>query len=115
MKIFIRSYQSPYIGNLSTDVMHIRDNKVTVAELKDMLYDKYKINQSQQRLTTKIVNKFIVTMTNEWPLSFFHIRENSKIYLEFIQVVDKVSSINSSLKKFKRKFSLMLSLSIINN
>jgi len=29
-------------------------------------------------------------MTNEWPLSFFYIRENSKIYLEFLQIVDKV-------------------------
>ncbi len=29
-------------------------------------------------------------MTNEWPLSFFYIREHSKIYLEFIQYVDKV-------------------------
>jgi ankyrin repeat protein len=29
-------------------------------------------------------------MTNEWPLTFFYIRENSKIYLEFIQVIDKV-------------------------
>ncbi len=62
MKIFIRSYQSPCVGNLSTDVMHIRDNKVTVSDLKDMLYDKYKINQSQQRLTTKIANKFIVNI-----------------------------------------------------
>lgn len=30
-------------------------------------------------------------MTNEWPLSFFYIRENSKIYLEFLQIVDKVN------------------------
>jgi len=29
-------------------------------------------------------------MTNEWQLTFFYIRENSKIYLEFLQIVDKV-------------------------
>jgi hypothetical protein len=60
MKIFIRSYQSPFIGNCSTDVMHVRDNKVTVSELKDMLYEKYRIHQSQQRLTTKIADTIIV-------------------------------------------------------
>jgi hypothetical protein len=32
-------------------------------------------------------------MTNEWPLSFFYIREHSKIYLEFIQYVDKVKKV----------------------
>jgi hypothetical protein len=29
-------------------------------------------------------------MTNDWALSFFYIKENSKIYMEFIQVIDKV-------------------------
>jgi len=29
-------------------------------------------------------------MTNEWELSFFYIRDNSTIYLEFQQVIDKV-------------------------
>ncbi len=37
-------------------------------------------------------------MTNEWPLSFFYIRENSKIYLEFIQIVDKVNKILKFIK-----------------
>lgn len=41
-------------------------------------------------------------MTNEWQLSFFYIRENSKIYLEFIQLVDKVNlyQYNFFFKKF---------------
>jgi hypothetical protein len=60
MKIFIRAYQNPFIGNCSTDVMHIPDNKITVGQLKDMLYEKYRIHPSQQRLTMKIANTTIV-------------------------------------------------------
>ncbi len=60
MKIFIRAYQSPFIGNCSTDVLHIPNHKITVEKLKDILYEKYKIHPSLQRLTTKIANKFIV-------------------------------------------------------
>jgi hypothetical protein len=48
-------------------------------------------------------------MTNEWPLSFFYIRENSKIYLEFIQVVDKVCSyfLNLNFLKFHHHIKLI--------
>jgi len=31
-------------------------------------------------------------MTDEWTLSYFYIRENSTIYLEFLQVIDKVKN-----------------------
>lgn len=90
MKVFIRYYQSPFIGNCSTDAIHIESNEITVAQLKEIIFEKYRIVPAQQRLTTKVVESFLVMMTNEWPLSFFNIHEGSKIYLEFIQVVDKV-------------------------
>lgn len=115
MKIFIRAYQSPFIGNCSTDVLHINNNKITVEKLKEILFEKYKIPPSQQKLTTKIANRTIVsiifnkvTMTNEWELAFFYIRENSKIYIEVIQTVDKVNQTlildrrNSKESTFKR-------------
>ena len=60
MKIFIRSYQSPFIGNCSTDVLHIPSNKILVAELKDLLYERYRIHPSQQRLTVKIAGITLV-------------------------------------------------------
>lgn len=99
MKVYIRAYQNPYIGNCSTDAIHIPGNNIKVSELKEILFEKYRVNPSQQRLTTKIADTTIVniyfvikvTMTNEWPLSFFHIKENSKIYLEFIQIINKVN------------------------
>jgi hypothetical protein len=60
MKIFIRAYQNPYIGNCSTDALHIPNNRIKVAELKEILYSKYRIHPSQQRLTTKICENTIV-------------------------------------------------------
>ena len=54
MKIFILSYQSPFIGNCHADVMHIPNNHMTVSELKEMIFEKNRTHPSQQRLTTKI-------------------------------------------------------------
>ena len=56
MKIFIKCYQNNFIGNCSADVLHVPNNKLTVAELKDLLFEKYRIHPSQQRLTTKILS-----------------------------------------------------------
>lgn len=63
MKVFIRAYQSPFIGNCSTDIINIPNNKITVAQLKDILFEKYRIPASQQRLTTKIADLTIVKIS----------------------------------------------------
>ncbi len=60
MKIYILSYQNPFIGNCNADVMQIPNNKITVAELKEHIYDKNRIHPSQQRLTTKIAGMTFV-------------------------------------------------------
>jgi len=60
MKIFILYYQNPFIGNCSTDTIEIPNNKILVSELKNLIYEKYRIHQSQQRLTTKIADITLV-------------------------------------------------------
>jgi len=60
MKIFIRLYQSQSIGICKADIIHIPNNKITVAQLKEILFEKYRIDPSQQRLTVKIANTTIV-------------------------------------------------------
>jgi hypothetical protein len=99
MNIIIRVYQnhSNQFGNLSTDVVYIKSSTILVSELKQILYRKYHINPSNQRLTYKISNEFLVMLTNEYPLSFFHIQENSHVYLEIIEEVNKQSEINIKL------------------
>ena len=97
MKIYIRAYQSPMIGNYSTDQITIPSNNILVSDLKQILYEKYRIDKSQQLLTYKIADQMIVTLANEWPLSFFYIRQNSIIYLEFIQVISKSEEISKKM------------------
>ena len=60
MKIFIRLYQSQSIGICKSDSIHIPNNKIAVETLKKILFEKFRINPSQQRLTVKIADKAIV-------------------------------------------------------
>lgn len=60
MKIYILSYQNPFIGNCYSDVMHIPNNKITVTDLKELIYEKNRFQPSQQRLTTKIADTTFV-------------------------------------------------------
>ena len=84
MKIVLRIYKEIRIGNLSTMILDIPNNTITVKELKDKIYKKYKIKPSQQRLTYRICHKKLVTLTDNFPLSFFYIKEYSMIFLEII-------------------------------
>lgn len=47
-------------------------------------------------------------MTNEWQLSYFYIRENSTIYLEFLQVIDKVKINKKLIRKILRKIEIII-------
>ena len=75
MKIFIRQYLFPTFGNLSTDQIEIPSNKITTSSLKHILFEKYQIPISEQKLTVKMANVSLVTMTDEWPLFFFFIKQ----------------------------------------
>ena len=61
MKIFILSYQSS-LGNCHADVMHIPNNKISVSDLKELIYEKNRIIPSQQRLSTKIADLTFVNI-----------------------------------------------------
>lgn len=111
MKICVRLYTSQNYGNCCTDDIQITNNLITVEKLKTLLFQKYQINPSQQKLTVKIAQK-LVTMTNEWPLSFFYIKENSTIYVDYIQKISKTDEIklkknNKSTTKYMNQLSLM--------
>ena len=111
MKIFIGQYLNPHFGNCSTEQIEIPSNKITVSALKQILYEKYQIPPSDQKLTVKTANLYLITMTDEWPLSFFYIRTNSKIYLEKIKPYNKAEEIISSTKsKYLKSLGLYNSL-----
>ena len=108
MKIFIRQYLFPTFGNLSTDQIEIPSNKITTSSLKHILFEKYQIPISEQKLTVKMANVSLVTMTDEWPLFFFFIKHNSQIFLERIKPYNKAEEIMSLTKsKYLKSLGLI--------
>ena len=57
MRIILRVYKEIRMGNLSTMVIDIPHNKITVSELKEKIYKKYKIKPSEQKLTYRLCHK----------------------------------------------------------
>ena len=116
MKIFIRQYLFPTFGNLSTDQIEIPSNKITTSSLKHILFEKYQIPISEQKLTVKMANVSLVTMTDEWPLSFFFIKHNSQIFLERIKPYNKAEEIMSLTKsKYLKSLGLINAPNSFNN
>ena len=116
MKIFIRQYLFPTFGNLSTDQIEIPSNKITTSSLKHILFEKYQIPISEQKLTVKMANVSLVTMTDEWPLSFFFIKHNSQIFLERIKLYNKAEEIMSLTKsKYLKSLGLINAPNSFNN
>lgn len=99
MKLYIRIFKDNYYGNCGFDVIIIPNNTITVYKLKQILYEKYGILHSNQRLSVKMGKKQFVIMTNEYPLNFFFIKEKSKIYVEFIQTQTKMEEISQKIIK----------------
>ena len=85
MKIIIHLYLNEYFTEISSSEIQIKSNEITVKELKKILSDTYQIKSSDQILTTKLPGRKIITLSDEFPLSFFYIRKNSEIYLDSIQ------------------------------
>ena len=115
MKIILRLYNEISFGNLSTMILDLQNNKITVKELKNKIYQKYKIKPNKQRLTYRICHKKLITLTDAYPLSFFYIRDNSMIFIEIISDNDeKQKKIKNSQLNNKKdlyiKFKYMNSL-----
>ena len=71
MKLFIQIFKDGNFGNCRFDVIIVPNNKISVLELKQILYSKYGIDKSNQRLTVKMCKRQFVIMSNEYPLNFF--------------------------------------------
>ena len=113
MKLYIQIFKDGNFGNYSFDVVVIPNNQISVYELKKILYGKYGVNQSNQRLTVKMCNKQFVIMPNEYPLNFFFIKERSIIYVEFIQVQSKMEEISQKIRRRDVKSKYLKSLGIL--
>ena len=113
MKLYIQIFKDGNFGNYSFDVVVIPNNQISVYELKKILYGKYGVNQSNQRLTVKMCNKQFVIMPNEYPLNFFFIKERSIIYVEFIKSQSKMEEISLKIRRRDVKSKYLKSLGIL--
>ena len=102
MKIILRLSNETRLGNLSKMVLDHVNNKITVKELKNRIYQKYKIKPNEQRLTYRICFKKLITLPDDYPLSFFYIKDNSMIFIEIISLNQKQVKPNSDSKNYKR-------------
>ena len=113
MKIILRLYNEIKFGNLSTMTLEIENNKITVNQLKNKIYQKYKIPQSQQRLTYRLCHKKLITLSDTYPLSFFYIKDYSMIFIEIISNKENkptktIESKNKNDNSIKFKYMNML-------
>ena len=113
MKLFIQIFKDGNFGNYRFDVIIVPNNQITVLELKQILYGKYGIDQSNQRLTVKMCNKQFVIMSNEFPLNFFFIKERSIIFVEFIYSKTKTEEVSEKIRRKDIKSKYLKSLGII--
>ena len=113
MKLYVQIFKDGNFGNCRFDVVSIPNNQITVYELKQILYGKYGVHHSNQRLTVKMCNKQFVIMSNEYPLNFFFIKEKSIIYVEFIKAQSKMEEISQKMKRRDIKSKYLKSLGIL--
>ena len=114
MKLFIRIFTANNFGNFRSDIITIPKNNIKVNQLKQIIYEKYGVNHSNQRLTVKMGNKQLVTMTNDYPLNFFFIKEKSIIFVEFIQTQTKMDEISQKISRRDIKSKYLKCLGILH-
>ena len=100
MKIIIHLYLNVNCTEISSSEIQIESNEITVKELKKTLSEIYLIKASEQILTIKLLGLKVITLSDEYPLSFFYIKNNSEIYLDSIHKYEnktptEISKMNS--------------------
>ena len=114
MRIYLKIFKDKNFGNYKIDYILISTDKITVNDLKQIIFQKYGIEKSSQRLLIKLNNYQFIIMNEEFPLYmdmsivwptneefplfFFKIEEKSIIYVDIFQKPNKDDDI---LKKIK--------------
>ena len=105
MRIILRVYEEIRMGNISTMIIDIPHNKITVRDLKEKIHKKYKIKPSEQKLTYRFCHKKLITLTDSFPLNYFFIKDYSMIFLEIISKESQPKP--EEIKQIERKNSAM--------
>ena len=112
MKIYLKIFKDKNFGNYKTELILISTSKIKVSDLKRIIFQKYGIEKSTQRLTTKLYNKQFLIMADEFPLFFFKIKEKSVIYVEILEKKINNENIMQKIKQREGKSKYLRRLSI---
>lgn len=86
MKIFILQEKKLSGGYIKNHIL-IKNPSILVSNLKEEITKKFQIDPSFQRLKYEIGEEFMVLLTESFSLEFFHIKEDSCIFLETLNGV----------------------------
>ena len=100
MKIYLKIFKDSNFGNCKTELLLISTCKIKVSDLKRIIFHKYGIEKSEQRLSTKYYNKKLIIMTDEFPLFFYKIKEKTIVYVE---IFDKKIIKEDIMQKVKQR------------
>ena len=100
MKIILNIYNENNFGNCKVDSIILTTNKMPVSFLKNIISQKYGIDKSIIILSIKISNTYFIILSDNFPLYFYKIKENSVIY---IQIMGKPEIKEEILQKVKQR------------
>ena len=109
MKLLIKFYSSSFCSIIKAEELEIKSNKILVRQLKEQISTKFHLPISELILTIKYENKGknklcnLITLSDEFPLYYFFIHNNSEIFLEHYIVADKNREIFEKIKNSKGK------------
>ena len=106
MKLLIKFYSNSFCSIIKVEEIEIKSNKILVNQLKEQISAKFHIPKSEIILTIKYddnKNNRLITLSDEFPLYYFFIHNNSEIYLEHYEKIDKTKEICEKIKNSKSK------------
>ena len=112
MRIYLKFFKDKNIGNGKNDYLLLSTNKILVSDLKLIIFQKYGIEKSSQRLSIKICQSHFTIMNDEFPLFFFRIKEKSIIYIDIIEKSKKDKEIIKRIKQRENKSRYLRRLNI---
>ena len=111
MKLLIKYYSNIFCELIRAEEIEIKSNKILVSQLKEQISIKFHIPKCDIVLTIKyeinrnnITNKNnLVTLSDDFPLFYFFIHNNTEIFLEKKQQIDKNREIFERIKFTQNK------------
>ena len=109
MKLLIKYYSSIFCSLIRAEEIEIKSSKILVSQLKEQISIKFQIPKCDIILTIKYENSkknnsnFLITLSDDFPLFYFYIHNNTEINLEKRLKIDKNKEIFEKIKYTENK------------